>query len=350
MSKNLKQLLNDFQPKENQFWKSGIRNLDFILGGGFPVGKIVEIHSEAGCGKTTMSLQIARHQLKDGRSVVFLDVENSLTDSLKRQMGVSEYQDVERENGWPQFLHLTPTTFNQVEQIMEEILTGEADYDLIIFDSITMTVPDRQNDGRGRAKRISDEEPGLAARVQARFLLRFKGELYRSDTTMLLLNQMRTNLKGFSGNAKPAGGKALEFACDVRIGIKRDKVLKQILTFEDTQKESENSYGFALTACATKNKYATPLVSVRLHFVFGRGVNNSVSTALLLIDLDVARQSGSWYTVPGLEKSVRADGVVEWARSYPHLVDQLLSPEMARLLGGHTPPTIDAQYGQAESG
>ncbi len=345
MSKNLKQLLNDFQPKENRFWRSGIRNLDFILGGGFPVGKIVEIHSEAGCGKTTMSLQIARHQLQNGRSVVFLDVENSLTDSLKRQVGVSEYETVERECGWPQFLHLTPTTFNQVEQIMEEILSDEAAYDLIIFDSITMTNPDRQNDGRGRAKKISDEEPGLAARVQARFLLRFKGELYRSDTTMLLLNQMRTNLKGFSGNAKPAGGKALEFACDVRIGIKRDKTVKRKLVSEDQQAEREQTVGFELTASATKNKYAMPYVPISLWFEFGKGVNNTASVALHLIALNIIKASGSWYTVPGQEKSLRADGVSEWVRSHTELVEELLWPELTRILGGHAPPALDAQEG-----
>ena len=167
---------------------------------------------------------------------------------------------------------------------------------------------------------------------------------------MILLNQMRTNLKRFSGNAKPAGGKALEFACDVRIGIKRNKVLTRTLRSQDQQEERDQTFGFELTACAPKNKYATPYVSVPFELEFGRGVNNVVSAALLLIDLDIVKGSGSWYTVPGLEKSQRSGGVVEWVRSNSSLVDELLMPELTRLLGGHTPPALDAADTPAESG
>ncbi len=306
MSTALQDMMEKFKPKETQFVDTGIDNLNLIWGGGLPLGKMIEIHSEAGIGKTTIALDIAKALLKQGSSVAFLDVENSLTEELKQQMDISYFETNLMKNGLSQFLHLTPSTYDQLEETVNHLLTDEADIDLIIWDSITMTVVDKQKGSK--AKSISSEEGGLTARVQARFLKHFKNELYSSGTAMIILNQMRTNLKGWNAKSKPAGGKALEFIPDIRTGISFKKPMTEKVG------EEVRRTGAELVASTTKNKITLPNIEVPIILRFGYGVDNSLSTAMFLIHKkEIPITSAGWYLVPGHEKPLHGiHKVREW--------------------------------------
>jgi len=309
MTTKLKTLMDDFKPKPSRFHLIDIFTLAVIWGGGLPVGKLIEMHGAAGVGKTTLSLQIANALLQQGLAVFYLDVENSLDEDLKRKMDLLQYEETIRDNGLPQFAHVRVSTFNKIDEILREVLTKEADYALVVFDSLTMAIADRSKNAR-KAAQISDEDAGKGARVQANFLKLYKPLLHESETTMIILNQMRVSLKGFKGSAKPAGGKALEHATDIRTALWR----VGNITHPDNE---DQIIGTEIRAATIKNKIASPHFAVPVHFMHGTGVNNLKSITQFLIDRGIIESSGAgWFTMKGTEASpvdppVKARGMME---------------------------------------
>jgi len=322
MPSTYENLREAYEPAPTSYLPTGLANIDHICGGGFPRGKVIEIHSEAGIGKTTILLQASVSIMDSGGRVLFLDVENSLSDAQKYRMGASIYEKELLEDGWPQFVHLTPITFDEIDEVLQQVLKDKAHFSLIILDSITMAVPDRPDDGQ---KKISAEEAGHGARVQARFLRLYKGLLARAGTTMVILNQMRTNLKGWRAHVKPAGGKALEFVADIRMGISRAKTKNSDAEGKDKTDPSPTT----LTACTIKNKHAAPFDSVPLLFTPGLGVDDDASLTELLIARGLIEGGGGWYALPDVEKNVRKEDVRGWVTLNRDQAHKLLSTLVA---------------------
>ena len=62
-----------------QFVSSGSFALDIALGGGYPLGRIVELRGYESSGKTTLALTVCRNiQEQTGKAVVYIDRENAL--------------------------------------------------------------------------------------------------------------------------------------------------------------------------------------------------------------------------------------------------------------------------------
>ena len=241
--------------------------------------------------------------MEGGGRVLFLDSENALNDDQLDRLGVTKYKNSILEDGEPQFIHLCPVTFDEVDEILQKVLQADVKLDLIVLDSITMLTPDRPE---GTEKKISAEEAGHGARVQARFLRLYKGLLARSGVAMVILNQMRTNLKGWVAYVKPAGGKALEFVPDIRMGI---AVVKP---GDGARGKKEKEYPIHLAACTIKNKHAVPFKPVPLLFTPGLGVDDAASIAELLISRELIKGAGGYYSLPGIESKCRRSDVRDW--------------------------------------
>ncbi len=63
--------------EKNDFISSGSENLDYLLGGGFPLGLITQIYGGAGSGKTNICISAAVQTALRGNEVVYIDTENS---------------------------------------------------------------------------------------------------------------------------------------------------------------------------------------------------------------------------------------------------------------------------------
>ncbi len=322
---------DQFAPSPTEYLSTGIANIDLILGGGFPRGKMTEIHSEAGIGKSTILLQGSTNNMANGGRVLYFDAENALSDDQKYRLGVSAFEETLLEDGAPQFIHLCPVTFDEVDEILRQVLEDDARPDLIILDSITALGPDLSESSK---KKISAEEGGQGARVQARFLRRYKALLARAGVAMVIVNQMRTNLKGWRPTVKPAGGKALEFATDIRMGIAMaslPKAAKSTKTEAEEKKpnDGENKSRLVhLTACTIKNKHAVPFRQVPLFFTPGFGVDDEASLTELLIKKGLIDGAGGYYSLPGFDKKVRRSDVLDWVRNNPEVARQMLETLM----------------------
>jgi DNA repair protein RadA/Sms len=77
-------LLRDVEIDETSRVKTGISELDRVLGGGIVAGSVILIGGDPGIGKSTISLQISNQLAKQGRVVLYISGEESVAQTKLR--------------------------------------------------------------------------------------------------------------------------------------------------------------------------------------------------------------------------------------------------------------------------
>lgn len=255
----------DLTAREERFCPSGSIILDAIVsnGRGIPEGTFIEIASESGCGKSTMCLHVAKKYCSQGKRVIYIDTESGLNGNQIDCFGMRQYVDDML------FIPVRLQTYGEVDDFLCKILEDK-DVALIIYDSITATVP-----GRLTEKNVDEmNEPGVAARLQSNFMQKFKARFKNSNKTVIFVNQLRTKIAmGYGQVTKlaQAGGQALGYYMDVRIMMKKIKMLEQTLPGY----EKPVPYGCDLAIWTDKNRYARPLLKKMITIHFGKGISNA---------------------------------------------------------------------------
>lgn len=144
-------------------FSSGIVEVDRVLGGGFVAGGVGLLGGEPGIGKSTLTLQIARHVVDSGRSVLYVAGEESLGQIARRA----------KRLGWTTGLSLTRET--DAHAVAEAVQQGG--HDLVVVDSIqTMGVGD-------------DAVPGTLTQIRDSTAV-LTGAAKASNTAMLLIGHV----------------------------------------------------------------------------------------------------------------------------------------------------------------
>lgn len=269
---------------EVEFISSGSIIIDAVIsnGKGLPRGKMIEIHSESGIGKSTIILQACKKACELGHVCIYLDVEDGANDDQLESIGLLQYKGT--------LFHVFPIeTYDEAEEIIS-MFDGE-DLAYIVIDSISSLLPDDLKD-----RKVSEIQPGVKARYDSLFLQKYKGYLKRNVCTIILINQMRTklNFKGMS-SAKAAGGKAIEFYPDVR--IKMRKISDMTKKKKTISGEAEVKYGAEVAFSTIKNRYNAPFIEGNIAIIFGKGVSNLSAFLTWLQASGCVKRSGSWYTI-----------------------------------------------------
>ena len=258
--------LMDLTCKEETFTPSGSIILDAIVsnGKGLPSGTFIEIASESGCGKSTMCFHIAKKYCSQGKRVVYIDTESGVNGNQVDCFGLRKYVDEML------FIPVRLQTYGEVDDFLSKTVLEDDKVELIIYDSITATVP-----GRLTEKNVDEmNEPGVAARLQSNFMQKFKARFKNSNKTVIFVNQLRTKIAmGYGQVTKlaQAGGQALGYYMDVRIMMKKIKMLEQTLPGY----EKPVPYGCDLAIWTDKNRYARPMLKKIITIHFGKGISNA---------------------------------------------------------------------------
>ena len=257
--------LIDLTAKEEAFHPSGSIILDAVIsdGRGIPEGTFIEIASESGCGKSTMCFHIAKKYCSQGKRVIYIDTESGVNGNQIDCFGLRDYVDQML------FIPVRLQTYGEVDEFLCKVLE-DPEVSLIIYDSITATVP-----GRLTEKNVDEmNEPGVAARLQSNFMQKFKARFKNSNKTVIFINQLRTKIAmGYGQVTKlaQAGGQALGYYMDVRLMMKAVKKLEQTLPGY----EKPVPYGCDLAIWADKNRFARPFLKKVITIHFGKGVSNA---------------------------------------------------------------------------
>ncbi|HEY7772819.1 MAG TPA: recombinase RecA, partial [Marinagarivorans sp.] len=164
---------------------TGSLGLDIALGaGGLPMGRIVEIYGPESSGKTTLTLEVIASAQREGKTCAFVDAEHALDPIYAKKLGVNINE----------LLVSQPDTGEQALEICD-MLTRSGAVDVIVVDSVAALTPKAEIEGD-----IGDSHMGLAARMMSQSMRKITGNLKRSNTMLIFINQIRMKIGVMFGN------------------------------------------------------------------------------------------------------------------------------------------------------
>ncbi len=192
---------------------TGSLGLDIALGvGGLPKGRVVEIYGPESSGKTTLTLQVIAECQKHGGTAAFVDAEHALDPQYAGRLGVNV----------DDLLVSQPDTGEQALEITDMLVRSSA-VDVVVVDSVAALTPKAEIEGD-----MGDTHVGLQARLMSQALRKLSGNIKRSNTLVIFINQIRMKIGVMFGSPETTtGGNALKFYASVRLDIRRIGSIKK---------------------------------------------------------------------------------------------------------------------------
>ncbi len=278
---------------------TGSLAVDIATGiGGIPRGRIIEIFGPESSGKTTLALHMIAEAQKQGGLAAFVDAEHAMDATYAEKLGV-QTKDL---------LVSQPDYGEQALEIVDALVRSGA-LDIIVIDSVAALVPRAEIEGE-----MGDQHVGLQARLMSHALRKLTGNLNRTNTALIFINQIRMKIGVMFGNPETTtGGNALKFYSTMRMDIRRIGAIK----------EGAEVIGNRTRVKVVKNKIAPPFKEAEFDIYYGEGISRESSLIDLGVAVDVIEKSGSWYSYNGERLGQGRENVRAFLKENPELTDEI---------------------------
>jgi recombination protein RecA len=304
---------------------TGSLGLDVALGiGGLPRGRVVEIYGPEASGKTTLALQAVAEVQKAGGTAAFVDAEHALDPNYAQRLGVNV----------DDLLVSQPDTGEQALEITDMLVRSGA-VGTVVIDSVAALTPKAEIEGE-----MGDSHMGLQARLMSQALRKLTGNIKRSNTLVIFINQIRMKIGVMFGNPETTtGGNALKFYASVRLDIRRIGAIKK----------GEEIIGNQTRVKVVKNKLAPPFRKCEFDILYNEGISKEGE----LIDLGVAEgivdKSGAWYSYNRDRIGQGRDNARQFLKDKPEIAAEIEARIREKLnIGIRVGPAVVAEEGLAE--
>jgi recombination protein RecA len=291
--------MDDAAIKDIETVSTGSLGLDLALGvGGLPRGRVVEIYGPESSGKTTLTLQVIAEMQKVGGTAAFIDAENALDISYAAKLGVKT-EDL---------LISQPDTGEQALEIADMLVRSGA-VDVIVIDSVAALTPKAEIEGE-----MGEPQMGLQARLMSQALRKLTGNIKRTNTLVIFINQIRMKIGVMFGNPETTtGGNALKFYASVRMDIRRIGSIKK----------GDEVVGSETRVKVVKNKVAPPFRHAEFDILYGTGISREGEVLEIGVLHGVLEKSGAWYIYNGDRLGQGKDNARDFLKENPALAKEI---------------------------
>ena len=287
---------------------TGSLGLDLALGiMGLPKGRVVEIFGPESSGKTTLTLQVIAECQKQGGTAAFIDAEHALDPVYAEKIGV-KIDDL---------LLSQPDTGEQALEVAD-IMVKSGGIDVLVIDSVAALVPRAEIEGE-----MGDHHVGLQARLMSQALRKITGNIKKSNTLVIFINQIRMKIGVMFGSPETTtGGNALKFYSSVRLDIRRIGAIKK----------GDEIIGNQTRVKVVKNKVSPPFRMAEFEILYGEGISREGEIIDFGVEHDLVEKSGSWYSYKEDRIGQGKENVREFLRTNPEIAQDIEDQIRAKLL------------------
>lgn len=285
---------------------TGSLGLDIALGiGGLPRGRVIEIYGPESSGKTSLTLSVIAQMQKKGGTAAFIDAEHALDTQYAAKLGVNVHE----------LLISQPDTGEQALEITD-MLIRSGSVDIIVIDSVAALTPRAEIEGD-----MGDSHMGLQARLMSQALRKLTGNIKKSNTMLIFINQIRMKIGVMFGNPETTtGGNALKFYASVRLDIRRIGAIKR----------GDEVIGAETRVKVVKNKVAPPFRQAEFDVLYGEGISREGEIIDQAVNLDLIEKAGSWYSYNGEKIGQGKDNVREYLKQNSDIAQEIEQKILAK--------------------
>jgi recombination protein RecA len=161
---------------------------------------------------------------------------------------------------------------------------------------------------------MGDQLPGLQARLMSQALRKLTGNIKRTNTLVVFINQIRMKIGVMFGNPETTtGGNALKFYASVRMDIRRIGAIKK----------GEEVIGNETRVKVVKNKVAPPFRESVFDILYGEGISRESELLELGVQHGIVEKSGAWYSYKKDRIGQGKDNAREFLKENPALAVEI---------------------------
>lgn len=240
-------------------WSTGIEDLDSIVGGGIPEGRVIEIFGPESSGKTTLLYHLmSMHPL-----ALDIPVEGTF--------------DAERASVFgnrPKQLLVYRARFGE-DALNKSIKFAKAGIPIIGIDSVPSLVPkeDAEKVLKSSDKdSIEEQRIGGTARLLNKYLPTIEEIIEVTGTSIIFINQVRDKMNAmmFGEKTDTPGGRKLKHSASLRIQVAR-RAWIEIPNKNPKNSASTEKVGFIMKCKVVKSKVCNPMGECEIPCFFDRG-------------------------------------------------------------------------------
>ena len=297
-----------------QLVSTGSIMLDYILGGGFVRGRLVEIFGPEQGGKTSLSLMVIRNFLEEyGERVLYNDAEFSLDPKLIGGFGADPTRI---------------TVIKELEGVKSldafTLLLQSGAFGLGVIDSIASLVPKEEVNAN-----LSDDTVGRHALMMQRATNKIVGLLARQNILCIYVNQIRKKAMTFGDPETTTGGHAIRHLFSYRIRVEGGLTKSSRILNKDGV-----VIGHRMNILVVKNKLAPPFRKVELDLIYGKGFDLISEVLSISEDCGLIEKSGAWYSYNGERVGQGRDNALGFLKENKELYSELRGKITSLLRGG----------------
>lgn len=240
-------------------WSTGIEDLDAIIGGGMPEGRVIEIFGPESSGKTTLLYHLC------GLHKMCLDIPIEGTFDAERAAVFGNK---------PKQMLIYRAKYGE-DAFNKTIQFAKAGIPLIGIDSVPSMVPkeDAEKVIKSAEKdSIEEQRIGGTARLMNKYLPSIEEIIEVTGTTLIFINQVRDKMGAlmFGEKTDTPGGHKLKHSASIRIQVAR-RTWIEIPNKDPHNSAANKKVGLIMKCKVIKSKVSNPMGECEIPLFFDRG-------------------------------------------------------------------------------